>query len=126
MASDLNTILKKYLANLGKNEEAAVELTRNIRNWVVQNGEIVKERIETQIDETAVRMGFAKTSEIENLNNRIAELESRLKNVSAGTKVPSSKSKKSAVKKSASSRKVSKLPKTSAAVKVSKKKKVSK
>ena len=122
MASDLNTILKKYLANLGKNEEAAVELTRNIRNWVVQNGEIVKERIETQIDETAVRMGFAKTSEIENLNNRIAELESRLKNASAGMKVPSSNSKKSTVKKSASSRKVSKLPKTSAAVKVSKKK----
>ena len=122
MASDLNTILKKYLANLGKNEEAAVELTRNIRNWVVQNGEIVKERIETQIDETAVRMGFAKTSEIENLNNRIAELESRLKNVSAGTKVPSSKSKKSAVKKSAVSKKVNKLPKTLAAVKTSKKK----
>ena len=108
MASDLNTILKKYLANLGKNEEAAVELTRNIRNWVVQNGEIVKERIENQIDETAVRMGFAKTSEIENLNNRIAELESRLKNVSTGTKVPSSKAKKSAVKKSASSKKVNK------------------
>jgi polyhydroxyalkanoate synthesis regulator phasin len=122
MASDLNTILKKYLANLGKNEEAAVELTRNIRNWVVQNGEIVKERIETQIDETAVRMGFAKTSEIENLNNRIAELESRLKNVSTGTKVPSSKAKKSAVKKSASSKKVNKLAKTSAAVKISKKK----
>ena len=122
MASDLNTILKKYLANLGKNEEAAVELTRSIRNWVVQNGEIVKERIETQIDETAVRMGFAKTSEIENLNNRIAELESRLKNVSAGMKVPSSKSKKSDVKKSASSKKVNKLPKTSAAVKTSKKK----
>lgn len=122
MASDLNTILKKYLANLGKNEEAAVELTRNIRNWVVQNGEIVKERIETQIDETAVRMGFAKTSEIENLKNRIAELESRLKKVSVGTKVPSSKSKKSAVKKSAASKKVNKLPKTLAAVKTSKKK----
>ena len=67
-------------------------------------------------------MGFAKTSEIENLNNRIAELESRLKNASAGMKVPSSNSKKSTVKKSASSKKVSKLPKTSAAVKVSKKK----
>jgi len=122
MASDLNTILKKYLANLGKNEEAAIELTRNIRNWVVQNGEIVKERIENQIDETAVRMGFAKTSEIENLNNRIAELESRLKNVTTGTKVPSSKAKKSAVKKSASSKKINKLAKTSAAVKISKKK----
>ena len=82
MASDLNTILKKYLANLGKNEEAAVELTRSIKSWVVQNGEIVRERIESQIDETAVRMGFAKSSEIENLNARIAELENRLKGVS--------------------------------------------
>ena len=45
MASDLNSILRKYVANLGKNEEAVVELTRNLRNWAVQNGEAVKERI---------------------------------------------------------------------------------
>lgn len=79
MASDLNSILRKYIANLGKNEEPAVELTRNLRNWAVQNGEAVKERIETQIDEAAVRMGFAKSSELENLNARIVELENRLK-----------------------------------------------
>lgn len=99
MASDLNSILRKYIANLGKNEEAVVELTRNLRNWAVQNGEAVKERIETQIDEAAVRMGFAKSSELENLNARIVELENRLKSAKsegskkiAPVKVPKAKS----------------------------------
>ena len=122
MASDLNTILKKYLANLGKNEEAAVELTRSIKSWVVQNGEIVKERIESQIDETAVRMGFAKSSEIESLNTLIAELENRLKGVSGVKKDSTSKPKKPVTKKSATSKKVSKASKASAAIKSTKKK----
>ena len=122
MASDLNTILKKYLANLGKNEEAAVELTRSIKSWVVQNGEIVKERIESQIDETAVRMGFAKSSEIESLNTRIAELENRLKGVSGVKKDSTSKPKKPVTKKSATSKKVSRASKASAAIKSTKKK----
>ena len=121
MASDLNTILKKYLANLGKNEEAVGELTRNIRSWVVQNGENVKERIESQIDETAVRMGFAKTSEIDNLNARIAELESRLKSVSSEGKERTRGAKKSTSKKSSSSKKVSSLTKAKTAKKVAKK-----
>ena len=121
MASDLNTILKKYLANLGKNEEAVGELTRSIRSWVVQNGENVKERIESQIDETAVRMGFAKTSEIDNLNARIAELESRLKSVSSEGKERTRGAKKSTSKKSSSSKKVSSLTKAKTAKKVAKK-----
>jgi leucyl aminopeptidase (aminopeptidase T) len=122
MASDLNTLLKKYLANLGKNEEAAVELTRIIKSWVLQNGEIVKERIESQIDETAVRMGFAKSSEIENLNARIAELENRLKGVSGLKKDSTSKPKKPGNKKSAAPKKVSKSSKASAAIRSTKKK----
>ena len=121
MASDLNTILKKYLANLGKTEEAVGELTRNIRSWVVQNGENVKERIESQIDETAVRMGFAKTSEIDNLNARIVELESRLKSVSSEGKERTSRAKKSTSKKSSSSKKVSSVTKAKTAKKVAKK-----
>ena len=121
MASDLNTILKKYLANLGKNEEAVGELTRSIRSWVVQNGENVKERIESQIDETAVRMGFAKTSEIDNLNARIAELESRLKSVSIEGNERTGRAKKSTSKKSSSSQKVTSLTKAKTAKKVAKK-----
>jgi len=121
MASDLNTILKKYLANLGKNEELVVELTRNIRSWVVQNGENVKERIEAQIDETAVRMGFAKTTEIENLNARIAELESRLKSVAGEDKKPASKVKKVSGNNSSTSKKVTATSKARVTKKVIKK-----
>lgn len=86
MGSDLNSIFKRYLSNLGKNEEAVVELTRNLRNWVVSNGEVVKERIETQIDDTVVKMGFVKNSELETLNARIAELESRIQSASVGSR----------------------------------------
>ena len=86
MGSDLNSIFKRYLSNLGKNEEAVVELTRNLRNWVVSNGEVVKERIETQIDDTVVKMGFVKNSELETLNARIAELESRIQSASEGSR----------------------------------------
>ena len=86
MGSDLISIFKRYLSNLGKNEEAVVELTRNLRNWVVSNGEVVKERIETQIDETVVKMGFVKNSELETLNARIAELESRIQSASVGSR----------------------------------------
>jgi len=121
MASDLNTILKKYLANLGKNEELVVELTRNIRSWVVQNGENVKERIEAQIDETAVRMGFAKNTEIENLNARIAELESRLKSVAGEDKKPASKVKKVSGNNSSTSKKVTATSKARVTKKVIKK-----
>ena len=86
MGSDLISIFKRYLSNLGKNEEAVVELTRNLRNWVVSNGEVVKERIETQIDDTVVKMGFVKNSELETLNARIAELESRIQSASVGSR----------------------------------------
>jgi hypothetical protein len=93
MATDINSILKKYLAAMGKSEVSASELTKDLRVWVVENGEVVKEKIENRIDETASRMGFVKVSDLDNLLARISDLESRL---------PDSKTKmKKSVKKSA-------------------------
>ena len=77
MASDLNSVLKKYLSSLGKNEANATEIAKSVRTWVVENGEIAKEKIEKQIEETVSRMGFAKTSDLDLLMKRISELESR-------------------------------------------------
>ena len=121
MASDLNSILKKYLANLGKNEETITELTRDIRSWVLKNSGVLKDRIESQIDETAVRMGFAKTTEIDNLNARIAELENRLQAESVGAKKVISKPNKAPVKKSSTTKKVSGTTKASTKIKLTKK-----
>jgi polyhydroxyalkanoate synthesis regulator phasin len=78
MATDINSILKKYLAAMGKSEASASELSKELRNWIVENGEVVKEKIENRIDETASRMGFVKASDLDVLLTRISELESRL------------------------------------------------
>lgn len=79
MASDLNSVLKKYLATLGKNEATAAEIAKSVRTWVVENGEIAKEKIEKQIEETVSRMGFVKVSDLDILAQRIADLEGRAK-----------------------------------------------
>ena len=100
MATDMNSILKKYLAALGKSEVSASELTKELRVWVTENGEVVKEKIENRIDETASRMGFVKASDLDNLLFRITELESRLSDSKTKGKKSVKKSVKKAVKKS--------------------------
>jgi polyhydroxyalkanoate synthesis regulator phasin len=87
MATDINSILKKYLAAMGKSEASASELSKELRSWIVENGEIVKEKIEGRIDETASRMGFVKASDLDVLLTRISDLEARL----PGSKIKSKK-----------------------------------
>ena len=104
MASDLNSVLKKYLATLDKNEASAAEVAKSVRTWVVENGEIAKEKIEKQIEETVSRMGFVKVSDLDILAKRISELEGRVKtakNVTARTAQKKSAVKKTISKKSA-------------------------
>jgi hypothetical protein len=55
MDSDINTIFRKYIAAMGRNEASVAELTNNLRSWAVENGEIVKDKIEKQIDEAALK-----------------------------------------------------------------------
>jgi predicted ATPase len=100
MATDFNSLLKKYLAGIGKSEVSASELTKELRVWVAENGEVVKEKLENRIDETASRMGFVKASDLDNLLARISELESRLPDSTTKVKKSLKKSVKKAVKKS--------------------------
>jgi hypothetical protein len=100
MATDINSILKKYLAAMGKSEVSASEHTKDLRVWVVENGEVVKEKIENRIDETASRMGFVKVSDLDNLLARISDLESRLPDSKTKVKRSVKKSAASSIKKS--------------------------
>lgn len=102
MASDLNSVLKKYLATLGKNEATAAEIAKAVRTWVVENGEIAKEKVEKQIEETVSRMGFVKVSDLDILAQRIADLEGRAK---TQKKSESKTSRKKAVAKKSAPRK---------------------
>jgi len=107
MASDLNSVLKKYLATLGKNEASAAEVAKSVRSWVVENGEIAKEKIEKQIEETVSRMGFVKVSDLDILAKRISELEGRAKTAkkSVAKKTISKKSAEKDVKAKSTSKK---------------------
>ena len=99
MATDINSIFKKYLAALGKSETSTIELTKELRSWVIENGEVVKEKLENRIDETASRMGFVKESDLDNLLARISELESRIPDSKTKVKKSAKKSAKKSVKK---------------------------
>jgi len=101
MATDINSILKKYLAAMGKSEASAGELSKEFRSWIVENGEVVKEKIESRIDETASRMGFVKSSDLEVLLTRISDLESRLPDSKTKRKKTAVKNVKSPTQKAA-------------------------
>lgn len=101
MATDINSILKKYLAAMGKSEASASELSKEFRSWIVENGEVVKEKIESRIDETASRMGFVKASDLDVLLTRISDLESRLPGAKTKRKKSTVNSEKSPTQKAA-------------------------
>ena len=103
MATDINLILKRFLTAVGKNEAAAIELSKELRSWVQDNGEMVKEKIENRIEDTASRMGFVKESDLANLLSRISQLESRLPETKKSAKKTIKKSAKKTIKKSANS-----------------------
>ena len=103
MATDINLILKRFLTAVGKYEAAAIELSKELRSWVQDNGEMVKEKIENRIEDTASRMGFVKESDLANLLSRISQLESRLPETKTSVKKTIKKSAKKTIKKSANS-----------------------
>ena len=99
MATDINSILKKYLAAMGRSEASASELSKEFRSWIVENGEVVKEKIESRIDETASRMGFVKASDLDVLLTRISDLESRLPDAKTKRKKSTVNNEKSPIQK---------------------------
>jgi hypothetical protein len=101
MATDINSILKKYLAAMGKSEASASELSKELRSWIVENGEVVKEKIESRIDETASRMGFVKATDLDVLLTRISDLESRLPGAKTKRKKSTINNEKSPTRKAA-------------------------
>ena len=101
MATDINSILKKYLAAMGKSEASASEFSKEFRSWIVENGEVVKEKIESRIDDTASRMGFVKASDLDVLLTRISDLESRLPGAKTKRKKSTDNNEKSSTQKAA-------------------------
>ncbi len=103
MAQDLFTSLRNYASKLSGGEKSAAEMAAAFKGWLEESSEMIKERIETEIDAAASRRGFIRQEDLEEILQKLADLEHRsaAKPVRKKATAPS---KKSAAPKSANTR----------------------
>ncbi|MEI6867099.1 MAG: hypothetical protein WCK62_01230 [Actinomycetes bacterium] len=106
MAQDIFSSFKNYASKLSGGEKSAAEVAAAVKGWLEESGEVIKERIESEIESAATRMGFVRQDDLELLLAKIADLESRVapKSKPAAKKAPPKSkpaAKKAAAKKSA-------------------------
>ena len=80
MANDFLTSLRNYaqsLSSLSSGEKSAGEVSAALNHWVKESGEALKEKIESEIESAAIRMGFVRKAELDSLMHRIEELEKK-------------------------------------------------
>ena len=118
MAQDIFSSFKNYATKLSGGEKSAAEVAAAVKGWLEESGEVIKERIETEIESAATRMGFVRQDDLELLLAKIADLESRV------TPAAKPAAKKAAAKKSPAKKPAAKKPaaKKSPAKKVAAKK----
>jgi len=107
MAQDLFTSLRNYASKLSGGEKSATEMAAAFKGWLEESGDLIKERIESEIDAAAIRRGFIRHEDLEEILQKLADLENR-STPKAGAKPARKKSaapsKKSAAPKKASSK----------------------
>jgi hypothetical protein len=99
MSQDLFSSLKNYASKLSNGEKSPVEVAAALNVWLKESGDSIKEKIESEVEQSVAKMGFAKKSDLSDLLKRIEHLEKQI-----GTSTVKAKAKtvkKKAVKKSA-------------------------
>ncbi|CAN2198328.1 hypothetical protein MCEJIRE27_00694 [Candidatus Nanopelagicaceae bacterium] len=107
--NELFTTLKGYFNQLTEGERTPTEVASALNDWARDSAESVKAKIAEEVEATVSKMGFVKREEYEELQARVAKLESK------SAKKAKSSSVKSTEKKSAK-----KIAKKSVAKKASK------
>lgn len=92
MATDLLSALKTYLTKLGNGEKTPQELAAALNSWARESGEALKSRVEEEVKRNVSKMGFAKESDLQRLENELAalrrEFSSKAKNKPSQVKKP--------------------------------------
>ena len=99
MSQDLFSSLKNYASKLSNGEKSPAEVAAALNVWLKESGDSIKEKIESEVEQSVAKMGFAKKSDLSDLLKRIELLEKQI-----GTSTVKAKAKivkKKAVKKSA-------------------------
>lgn len=79
MSNDFFANLRDYLTKLHQGEKSTAELSSDLGGWLKESGENLKEKIESEIETAAVRMGFVQSEELDKAHQRIDSLERELK-----------------------------------------------
>ena len=102
MAQEIFSTLRNYLSKLSGGEKSPTEVAAALKSWLEESGEVIKERIESEIESAASRMGFVRQDDLELLLQRLADLECR---VSPSATKPEEKVKSAPQSKTAPSKK---------------------
>ena len=78
MANDVLGNLREYLSQLHQGEKSSSELSADFGLWLKEGGESIKEKVESEIESAALRMGFVQVEELDSARSRIKALEREL------------------------------------------------
>ena len=99
MSQDLFSALKNYASKLSNGEKTPAEIASALNHWLKESGDSIKEKIELEVSQSVSKMGFAKQSDLLNLQKEIDQLKNqKLSPVKKATATPKAKK---AVKKKA-------------------------
>lgn len=99
MSQDLFSSLKNYASKLSNGEKSPAEVAAALNVWLKESGDSIKEKIESEVEQSVAKMGFAKKSDLSDLLKRIELLERKIG--ASPIKAKAKTVKKKAVKKSA-------------------------
>lgn len=111
MANDLFSALKTYLSKVSSGDKTPQELASALNNWARESGEAIKMKIEEEVEKSVKRMGFAKKSDLEQLEREVVELRKLIdakfpgKTKQSNEKTPEKKGAKKITKKNAPAKK---------------------
>ena len=75
MASDLFDSLRRAADSFSNGEKTASDVGNAVNNWVKESGEALKEKIDSEFEAVALRLGFVRKKELEDITKRISDLE---------------------------------------------------
>jgi len=99
MTQDLFSSLKNYASKLSNGEKSPAEVAAALNVWLKESGDSIKEKIESEVEQSVAKMGFVKKSDLSELLKRIELLERKIGASPIKTKEKTVK--KKSVKKSA-------------------------
>jgi len=98
MSNDLFASLKTYLTKLSDGEKTPAEVAAAVNAWAREGAESLKARIHEEVEAAALRLGFVKREEFDQL---VARVNAIAPQQSKGSATKTASTKKSSAKKAA-------------------------